>query len=63
MATRWAHIDLDDQGVTGGTLSDVSIGFNWYPTNPTRVMFNLIRAKRSTWKPVWVLQGRLQIAY
>jgi phosphate-selective porin OprO/OprP len=63
VATRWSHIDLDDQGVTGGTLNDVSVGLNWYPTNPTRVMFNVIRAKRNTWDAVWIFQSRLQIAY
>ena len=63
VAIRWSHIDLDDQGVMGGTLSDVSMGLNWYPTNPTRVLFNVIRAKRRSWDAVWVFQGRLQIAY
>ena len=47
----------------GGTLSEVSMGLNWYPTNPTRVLFNVIRAKRRSWDAVWVFQGRLQIAY
>ena len=47
----------------GGELSDLSLAFNWYPTTPTKLAFNVIRATRDAWNPVWVFQGRLQIAY
>ncbi len=63
VAARWSYIDLDDQAVTGGVLSDTSVGLNWYPTNPTRVMFNVVRAMRRTWDAVWIFQSRLQIAF
>ncbi len=63
MAARFSRIDLSDEDVMGGELNDISLGFNWYPTAPTKLAFNVIRAKRDGWEPVWVFQGRLQIAY
>jgi phosphate-selective porin OprO/OprP len=63
IAFRFSRIDLSDQDITGGTLNDLSFAFNWYPTYPTRVSFNMIRAKREAWEPVWIFQARLQLAY
>ena len=63
IAFRISYIDLNDQDVTGGKLANVSFGFNWYPTHPTRVSFNVIRADRESWDPVWIFQGRLQLAF
>ena len=63
IALRFSRIDLNDQDITGGTLNDLSFAFNWYPTYPTRVSFNVIRAKREAWEPVWIFQARLQLAY
>ncbi len=63
IAFRFSRIDLDDQDITGGTLNDLTFAFNWYPTYPTRVSFNMIRAKQEAWEPVWIFQARLQLAY
>jgi phosphate-selective porin OprO/OprP len=63
IAFRFSRIDLDDKDITGGALNDLSFAFNWYPTYPTRVSFNMIHSKRETWDPVWIFQARLQIAY
>ncbi len=63
IAFRFSHIDLNDEEVTGGELTDLSFAFNWYPTHPTRVMFNIVRAQRVGDAPVWFLQGRLQLAF
>jgi phosphate-selective porin OprO/OprP len=63
VALRFSRIDLNDQDITGGTLNDLSFAFNWYPTYPTRVSFNMIRSKREAWNPVWIFQARLQLAY
>ncbi len=62
IAFRFSRIDLNDDNVMGGTLNDLTLGFNWYPTRPTRVSFNVIRAKREGWDPVWIFQGRWQLA-
>ena len=63
VALRFSRIDLNDGAIIGGTLNDLSFALNWYPTYPTRVSFNVIRAKREAWDPVWIFQGRLQVAY
>jgi len=33
IAFRFSHIDLNDEQVTGGELTDLSFAFNWYPTH------------------------------
>jgi phosphate-selective porin OprO/OprP len=63
IAARFSYIDLNDKDITGGKLADVSVAFNWYPTHPTRVSFNVIRADRESWDPVWIFQGRIQVAF
>jgi phosphate-selective porin OprO/OprP len=63
IAARFSYIDLNDKDITGGELADVSFAFNWYPTYPTRVSFNVIRADRESWDPVWIFQGRIQLAF
>jgi phosphate-selective porin OprO/OprP len=63
VALRLSRIDLTDQNTTGGSLNDLSFALNWYPTRPTRVSFNAIRARRESWDTVWIFQGRLQVAF
>ncbi len=63
IAARFSYIDLNDKDITGGKLADVSFAFNWYPTHPARVSFNVIRVDRESWDPVWIFQGRLQVAF
>ncbi len=63
IAARFSYIDLNDKDITGGKLADISFAFNWYPTHATRVSFNVIRADRESWDPVWIFQGRLQVTF
>jgi phosphate-selective porin OprO/OprP len=63
IAARFSYIDLNDKDITGGKLADVTFAFNWYPTYPTRVSFNVIRADREPWDPVWIFQGRIQLTF
>lgn len=41
---RISHVDLSDGGVSGGKLTDYSLGVNWYATQPVRVQLNYIHA-------------------
>jgi len=63
LAFRLSRIDLDDKGVSGGRLNDVSVGVNWYPVHRARVMFNFILANRSDAERVAIFQGRVQVAF
>jgi phosphate-selective porin OprO/OprP len=63
VAARFSRIDLSDEAVMGGELYNLSLAFNWYPTSPAKLGFNVVRSKRDAWEPVWIFQGRLQIAY
>ena len=62
LALRFSRIDLNDKDVQGGELSDLGIAANWYPTHTTRVMGNIIRAKREGAAAMWIFQFRLQVA-
>jgi len=42
LAARLSHLDLDDDDVDGGKLTDVTIGVNWYLNPNTRFMFNYV---------------------
>ena len=44
LAARYSHIDLDDNGATGGELGDVTAGVNWYLNPNTRLMLNYVHA-------------------
>jgi len=62
VALRYSRVDLGDQAVEGGVLSDWTAGFNWYPTYHLRVMLNAILAHRRGSSPVGIFQMRLQLA-
>ena len=44
LAFRYSWIDLNDNGITGGELADVTYGVNWYLNNFTKLQFNYINA-------------------
>jgi phosphate-selective porin OprO/OprP len=44
VAARLSHLDLDDATVAGGTLTDATLGVNWYLNPFTRLQFNYIHA-------------------
>jgi phosphate-selective porin OprO/OprP len=63
IALRFSRINLDSQEVRGGALNDGSFALNWYATPHIKTSFNVIRAARRSWDPVWLFQGRLQVMY
>ena len=42
VAARFSRIDLDSEGISGGTLNDGTLGINWYLNPNVRFMFNYV---------------------
>ena len=42
VAARFSRIDLDSEGVSGGTLNDGTLGINWYLNPNVRFTFNYV---------------------
>lgn len=45
LAVRWSFIDLNDAGIEGGRIEEMTYGVNWYLNRYTKVMFNYVRPK------------------
>ena len=45
VTARLSNIDLEDQGIDGGNVLDLSLGLNWYANDTSRVMLNYIRSR------------------
>lgn len=43
---RYSYLDLDDPGLDGGVIQDVTLGLNWYWNPNTKVQFNYVYAHR-----------------
>jgi len=43
LAARWSYIDLNDAGVRGGYMEEMTYGVNWYLNKYTRVSLNYVR--------------------
>lgn len=64
IAARYSHIDLnDDDIVTGGELSDVTLGLNWYPNTITRVMTNVVLADAKDLGKMTSIVTRFQVTF
>ena len=44
VAARWSYLDLNDAGVNGGQLNNVTAGLNWYLNRYTKLQLNYIHA-------------------
>lgn len=44
IGVRYSHIDLEDAGIDGRELDDLTVGLNWYLNTNVRVMLNYIYA-------------------
>jgi len=43
VAARYADLDLNDNGIEGGEMNDISLALNWYPYTNVRWSFNYVR--------------------
>jgi len=48
LAARWSHIDLNDENIRGGRLSNLTFGVNWYLNRFTKFQLNYIDAFLNT---------------
>jgi len=44
IAARWSYLDLNDGGVNGGLLNDLTAGLNWYLNRNTKLQLNYVHA-------------------
>ena len=63
VAARYSHIDLDDNGVDGGELTDWTLALNWYLNPFTRIMFNYILADLEDVGNTNIFQARFQVDF
>jgi phosphate-selective porin OprO/OprP len=68
VAARYSEIDLNDDGVSGGRLRDITGGLNWYPNPYIRFMANYIHVLELDGGPhdgedLDIFQLRAQVAY
>jgi phosphate-selective porin OprO/OprP len=63
LAARYSSLDLDDAGVTGGEMDDVTAGVNWYLYPNARVMLNYIYANPESVGDANIFQTRFQVDF
>lgn len=51
MAYRYSYLDLDSNGINGGTLNQHTFGLNWYLNNSTKLQFQYNISQRDVVAP------------
>jgi len=63
LAARYSYLNLDNGIITGGKLSDITFGINWYLNLHSRIMLNYIRSDLIDVGIVNILSMRLQVDF
>lgn len=63
LAIRYSHIDLDDDDLSGGTMSDFTFGVNWYLNPATKFAFNYVYSDVKSMGIANVAQIRFQVTF
>ncbi len=63
IALRYSAINLDDMDLTGGKMSDITAGLNWYLNPGTKVALNYIYSDVKTLGKANIFQMRFQIVF
>ena len=60
---RYSAMDLDQEGVNGGNLGDITFALNWYLNPATRIMTNYIYSDLKDVGKAHILQMRFQVDF
>jgi phosphate-selective porin OprO/OprP len=63
LAARWSRIDLSDEGIAGGELSDISLGLNWFLNPITRITGNVVLADLESAGQMTSILTRMEIDF
>lgn len=63
VAVRYSTLDLEDEGLAGGEVSDVTVGVNWHWNPNARLMLNAVRSRLEGVDDVTALLLRTQIDF
>ena len=63
LAARYSYLDLTDEGIRGGILSDITAGMNWYLFPNTRAMFNYVYAHLNGVGDTNIAEMRFQVTF
>ena len=63
LAARASYLTLNDDGVEGGRLFDLTLGLNWYLNPNVRTMWNYVLADPSDGGDVSAFMWRFQVAF
>jgi phosphate-selective porin OprO and OprP len=66
LAVRYSYTDLNDDGVIGGRLNDITGGVNWYLNPNSKIQFNYVNAKvdrGTTEGTAHIFQGRFAVDF
>ena len=63
LAVRYSYLDLNDAGVRGGLLRDLTVGLNWYLNPSLRLAWNYVLADPGDGGDINIFQWRFQVAF
>jgi phosphate-selective porin OprO/OprP len=63
LAARYSYLTLDDKGVDGGIVSDITGGLNWYLYANLRLMLNYVYSNRHGLGDANIVESRVQIDF
>lgn len=63
LAARFSYLTLNDGGVNGGRLRDLTLGLNWYLNPSVRTMWNYVLADPTDGGDVSIFMWRFQVAF
>jgi phosphate-selective porin len=63
LALRYSELDLDDGGIVGGDVDDLTLGLNWYLNPNVRLMLNYVRSDDDNNGDLDVFQTRFELDF